>query len=208
MTNIIAELGFRALYSLFLYIGFTALYYLTYGVQLEYFSAVFGAQYQSADFCFESFAWQWSRVDNDFIHAPDIRNQAQLNQAKVNSLTLLDGREAQPVYGGLIPIQHQSKSWSILQLASIIYFNPLGFQLDFVGLTVLRGYMFAWVCFQIIGFVLPGMLCNKRLKYLLALHLILVLAFVGPELGLYIYALIIELSVEPFDSELAGLSGG
>jgi hypothetical protein len=58
MTDVFKEFSFRCIYCFVLYGALTAISYLNYGCQLEYFQGYQNLS-QSSTFCYEVSSWQW-----------------------------------------------------------------------------------------------------------------------------------------------------
>jgi hypothetical protein len=181
MKLILTELGLRGFYFLMLCASLYLLLYLTLGYQLEYFSGVFSTHYQSGDFCFESFDWQW------FVDRP-----SQMSKG---------------VEKNLCTVLHPSKSWSFLSLGLMGYFNSLDFPhaggvYPWVVLNPLMVHVVGFLVIQSHAFVLPGWLYQSRQVLGLWMALVgLSYAWV-PDFAFYWWAILEELTIEPLDSEL------
>jgi len=191
MTIIFLEFIYRSIYVLLLYASLSAIFYMTFGLQLEYYSSYFNNHYQAIDFCFESYAWQWL----------DCKESTMTQLFSVFDEADLDVSSQKYKEGAIRVNLHQSKSWNYLSLALVMYFNSLVFHMDNFLWHVLRLYQFMYIIWQGCVFILPGLIRWNRPYWLVWMHMLLIGAL-GPKILLYAYSHIFELMIEPLDSEL------
>jgi hypothetical protein len=179
---IISELGWRLGYVGVLIISLNLVWYLTTGLQFEYVSSMFETHYKFSEFSFETFKWQWVCLNKETDKA------FMSNEFNV--------------------LVYQSKSWSFLNLASMMYFYGSRWEkvtYDFVIFNQIIIYVIGFLLIQSHAFFFPGFVrLRRQMLWIECLVFGLCYALVF-DMSLYLCTLDDEFSIERFDSELLKL---
>lgn len=182
------------MYGLALYLGLATSLYFLFGFQYEYISALFHMHYQSIDFCFKESTWQWGvfgQINNEWAFF--LREQA-VNLTWDNEW-VTGQRDSRSLL-------HPAGSWNFAGLPILMYFNPVSVDFAFFLSYALYGLLAVFFLAQTYAFLLPGQLVESRQRRLLELNICLWHITISPLCLLLTTAVLVELSIEPLDSEL------